>query len=120
MTKDLLGWYYAQSPDGIVQIVQFLDGKCYYLGHEDIMAEPICRVPEYEEYKQLKKFKHWEKISCDDELCCKTVKELRRLLKKCIPYINDDINIQMSVGHFPELEYDLMEHINTVLGESEE
>lgn len=83
MTKDLLGWYYAQSADGVVQIVQFLDGKCYYLGHEDIMAEPICRVPEYEEYKQLKKFKHWEKISCDDAPCCKTVKELRDLLKEC-------------------------------------
>lgn len=30
MSKDLFGWYYAQSPDGVVQIVQFLDGKCYY------------------------------------------------------------------------------------------
>lgn len=118
MNKDLLGWYYAQSPDGVVQIVQFLDGKCYYLGHEDIMAEPICRVPEYEEYKQLKKFKHWEKISCDDEPCCKTVKELRGLLKGCKHLINE-YSTYFDIKDF-NASTDLLARINAALGESEE
>lgn len=34
MIKDLLGWYYAQSADGVVQIVQYLDGK-YLLNEKD-------------------------------------------------------------------------------------
>lgn len=118
MTKDLLGWYYAQSADGVVQIVQYLDGKCYYWGHEDIIAEPICRVPEYEEYKQLKKFKHWEKTSCDDAPCCKTVKELRDLLKECKEYI-EFCCVPDGFGKSYIAE-DLLTRINAVLNESEE
>lgn len=112
MTKDLLGWYYAQSADGVVQIVQYLDGKCYYLGHEDIIAEPICPVPTYEEYNELKKFKHWEKISCDDEHCCKTVKELRALLKEC----GEHIRFQLCENRAKHL----LTRINAALNESEE
>ena len=134
MTKDLFGWYYAQSPDGVVQIVQFLDGKCYYLGHEDIMAEPICLVPTYEEYEELKKFKHWEKISCDDEPCCKTVRELRGLLKGCnlsIFKIYDRLRFSdeneitpadliNAVDAIKPMLWGILNSINSALGESEE
>lgn len=121
MIKDLLGWYYAQSADGVVQIVQFLDGKCYYLGHEDIIAEPICPVPTYEEYNELKKFKHWEKISCDDEHCCKTVKELRELLKECKNIVAHDCwqEAQFPDGQVVQRQ-DLLTRINAALNESEE
>lgn len=48
------------------------------------------------------------------------IKQLRALLKECVPYINDCIDVQMSVGHYPELEYDLLTRINAAIGESEE
>lgn len=42
-------------------------------------------------------------------------KHLRELLKWCIPYINNNIDVQMGVGHWPELENDLLVKINEVL-----
>lgn len=50
----------------------------------------------------------------------KKLVELRSLLKECESYINDSIEVQMSVGHYPQLEYDLLERTNAALGESEE
>lgn len=50
----------------------------------------------------------------------KQLNAVRELLKECIPYINDCIDVQMSVGHYPELEYDLLTRINAAIGESEE
>lgn len=44
----------------------------------------------------------------------------KKLLEECRPYINDNIKVQMSVGHYPQLEYGLLERINAALGESED
>lgn len=43
-------------------------------------------------------------------------RQLRQLLEECLPYINANIDIQMSVGHYPQLEYDLLTRVNEVLG----
>lgn len=45
-----------------------------------------------------------------------TIEQLRQLLKECLPYINNSIDAQMGVGHWPELENDLLAKINEVLG----
>lgn len=50
----------------------------------------------------------------------KEVEMLRELLKECKPYIEANIDIQMDVGHYPELEYDILSRINAAIGESEE
>ena len=107
MSKDLFGWYYAQSPDGVVQIVQFLDGKCYYLGHEDIMAEPICLVPTYDEYKAMQEQLNKEGTWYTEISYKKLEKENARLKERDEVF---SVLIENLHGLQQEKWYDLVEH----------
>lgn len=119
-------FYYVKSPWNYEIDIRYVHNGV------DEYEQIFAPVPSYKKMQQLKaKLKHSNnKILADKEvydsalrnsMCLRAENEkVKDLLKECIPYINDCIDVQMSVGHYPELEYDLLARINAAIGESEE
>lgn len=126
-----IGVYYNKLIDGsiIIDVYHWDDEFARYdwLFNPYEISEIISRVPKYNELRRLKN-KLSEQIKLKDEWADKEffslqrekehllkIKHLCNFLKACVPYINENIETQMSVGHYPELEYDLLIRIKEVL-----
>lgn len=119
-TAELETWYKNNIEDSKEY---YETEQVFYEYPNNIVREILAPVPTYEEYKaiQAELAEHRHYCCCtENEVLRLKVESLRDLLKECIPYINDCVDVQMSVGHYPELEYDLSTRINTAIGESEE